>query len=284
MNIPDLETFLQWTPEEIARTAPETLLYAPAGTRRRAALDGISREKYADWAMQELGNNVSQFFRLGVRNVVVPLLAPGQLREPVREYREHVVEWVAQQATSGALDQVANMFGYRLRLIGPATKSSNMLKDASSELINRSYDKQRPVLWMYVVQFDEEPWKEVLQTALSCGSDDREMIVRSLYGENIASITMYIGFGRFVVHPRIIPLILFNDDVQCYWTTKAGFRITETMVRRIFYDAVFSRARDNGDRVERYEHVEELSKYWERDVVFGIGRNMHGFWIPDMPS
>lgn len=281
-NMPDIESFLALPDAEIARVAPSTVLFAPAGTRRRAALDNIPSEQYTAWAIQKLGHTVQLFFQLGVRHVIVPFLAPGQLQEPEENYRNNIIGWVAKQTTSQDLEQISKNYNYRLRLIGPATKSSEALFSAANTLLGRPCTEGLPTLWMYVVQFEDEPWREVLNIAASHAVTEREEIVKLLYGEVIPSVELYIGFGRFVLHPRLLPLSLFDRDVQCYWTTKAGFNINENMIKRIFYDARFSRARDNGERLRRYEYADELRDFWESDRIIGTGIYHHGFWLPNI--
>lgn len=279
MLIPDIETFLEWTNDQVAEFAPKTVVYAPAGTRRRAILEGIPVAEYSTWAIQELGESVPTLFEHGIRHVIVPSLGPHQLHDPQEEYRSQIIHWVANQSTSKILQTIAEKHQYRLMLIGPAIKNNKILFDASMELKNRKQNPKHPILWMYVVQSYDEPWREVLDTAIAHQVNDRGAIAQILYGEEISPVSLYIGFGRLNLHPRIIPLILFDDDVQCYWTTKAGFRISKMAVRKILYDSIYSRSRYNYHQT-RYDFINELKNNWNKEVIMGLGSNMRGFWFP----
>ncbi len=280
MNIPELSTFMNWNNEQVADIAPETVLFAPAGTRRRAALDGIPRSEYSSWAIRELGESVALLFKNGARNIITPLLGPRQLSDPQEEYRNQVIKWISEQSTSEELKTLSELHRYNLRLIGPATRYNNTLKQASIKLKERSYNTNNPTLWMYVVQNDEEPWEEAFETAISHNTKIRSDIARILYGEDIKPVSLYIGFGRLTFHPNLIPITLFSQDIQCYWTTKAGFRISHNSLRKILYDSIFSRARNNEERITRNYYAQELEYHWNKEVIIGLGWSEHGFWIP----
>ncbi len=279
LTIPDIETFLGWTNEQVAEVAPKTVVYAPAGTRRRALLDGVQSADYSTWAIQELAESVKILFEHGVKHVIVPTLGPGQLEDPHKEYSSQIVDWIVRQATSETLQSIANKSHYRIRLIGPATRNNRLLCNAAIQLKNRHQDPNHPIMWMYVVQSYDDPWIEVIETISNYKVTNRAGLVRMLYDEDIPPVSLYIGFGRFAIHNRIIPLILFDDDIQCYWTTKAGFRISKTAIRKIIYDAVYSRSKENIEQ-DRYDYVDFLRGDWNREIIMGLGSNIHGFWFP----
>ncbi|GAB4201927.1 MAG: hypothetical protein OHK0022_24490 [Roseiflexaceae bacterium] len=162
MNTPDIDTFMNWTNAQVAEVTPETVLFAPAGTRRRAEIDGIPNSEYSTWAIRELGESVALLFDNGIKNIIVPLLGPRQLSDPQEEYRRQVINWIAKQSTSDELKNLADIHRYQIRLIGPATRYNETLRNASTQLKERVSNSIQPTLWMYVVQNDNEPWEEVL--------------------------------------------------------------------------------------------------------------------------
>ena len=68
---PSLEEFLAAPPEVVARVAPQSVSYVPAGSRRQATSEGIPLDdRYPAWARQRILASVAQFFHLGVQHVI----------------------------------------------------------------------------------------------------------------------------------------------------------------------------------------------------------------------
>lgn len=279
-NIPSLEAFLAAPAAEVAAVAPATAIFAAAGTRRRAALERIPPETYSEWAIQGLGQNAAIFFRLGIRHLIVPLLSPGQIAEG-GEYGQKVVSWVIDQALGPTLTTIAKDHGFNTKFLGPATKSHTGIKQAQQELLERIRAPESPTLWMYVQQYYDEPWSEILNAAQSSNTHSRSELVKMLYGADIPSVRLFVGIGRLQLNTLIIPPLLFDATMHCYWTQRAGFYLTDTMIRRIIYDLTFSRNTNTLLRKERYQHVHQLRHHWDHTSIIGVGQNMSGFWIPD---
>lgn len=280
MNVPDLDAFLTAPHQTVAAVAPQTIIFAPAGSKRLAVIEQIPVEHYSEWVMQELSRMLPMFFQLGVRNVLLPTLGPKQFLEPVTGYQDQILHWVVQFSLGAALTRAAFEHGFRVRLIGPATRSVPVLGEAANQLLEQHPDRDLPVLWLYVVQSDEEPWMEVIKAAQRTNATTRGELVQALYEEEIPSATVLIGSGRPILHTRIMPPLLFDSDLQCYWTRCAGVRITEEMIRRVIYDATFSRNTYTEARATRYRHANKLRQHWEGQSIMGIGQNMFGFWVP----
>ncbi len=280
MTIPDLDAFLAAPHQTVAAVAPQTIIFAPAGSKRLAAIERIPMEHYSEWVMRELSTMLPMFFRLGVRHVILPTLGPKQFLEPVVGYQDQILNWVVQFSLGASLTQAAFLHGFRVRMIGPAIRSVPTLRQAAAKLLEQHCNLDLPVLWLYVVQSDEEPWMEVIDAARRTSATVRSDLVRALYEEDIPSATVLIGSGRPMLHTRIVPPLLFDDDLQCYWTQCAGVRISEEMIRRVIYDATFSRNTYTEERATRYHHADKLRQHWEGQAIMGIGQNMFGFWVP----
>lgn len=280
MTVPSLEEFLAAPDVEVAKVAPQTILYAPAGTRRRALLDGIPLDQYSSTSMKELLQVAQMFFRLGVRNLIVPSLGSSQLAE-VPAYSQKIAYWIAEQVMSDSVIHMARSCGFSIRLIGLAKENEQVLKDAQLKLETCIADMNVPILWMHVIKTVDDPWQEIIQSIRRSSASTRAELVRELYGRDIPPARIFIGFGRMMLYPEIIPLLLFQDRLHCYWTEKAGFRITERMIRSILYDAVFLRDRgDAENREQRYEYLDALKIRWESESIIGVGERVFGFWLP----
>src|SRR2546430_149017 len=77
--------------------APDTVIFAPGGTRRQATLLGIKPDtrKYAVWGGESLIRCLEILFKFGVKNVFVGIIRFPNLIE-VSYQRDHLVEWIHQ--------------------------------------------------------------------------------------------------------------------------------------------------------------------------------------------
>ena len=91
-TIANLEDFLAAPIEQVAAAAPATMIFAPGGTRRRAALAGISpqSEAYAQWSREQMIACCGRWFEHGIRHLFMNILRPAQLAETGR-YRERLL-------------------------------------------------------------------------------------------------------------------------------------------------------------------------------------------------
>src|SRR5690242_11305219 len=90
---PTLEAFLAAPAATVAAVAPPTAMWAPGGTRRQGAREGVPLdEAYVDWSGPPLLDNLALFFRLGIQHLILLGLGPNQFADAGR-YAERVVAW-----------------------------------------------------------------------------------------------------------------------------------------------------------------------------------------------
>src|SRR5688500_13636347 len=64
----DLAAFLAAPDHVVAAVAPATVIYAPSGTLRQAALAGVTHnDDYPRWILPQMIATIEMFFRLGVK-------------------------------------------------------------------------------------------------------------------------------------------------------------------------------------------------------------------------
>lgn len=277
-SIPTLEEFLAAPDAQVAAVAPETLIFAVGGTRRAAALAGISPQSddYARWSRTQMMTCIATFFRLGVRHLFTTAIRPGQLAETGR-YRERLLHWVDWGlAGSEALAEYAR-HKWRVHLLG--TESLPELQSAAERVQVMTQDYHEHTLWWYVVPDREAPWQSLL-TAVQCmQSPTRADLIRAMYGEDVPLATMYVGFGKPMVAPDILPPILAGE-IQCYWPQRPGYTLDEALIRRIFYDYAYLRPTWRADRAGRYDDLDAQRAAWETQAILGVGQKLGDFWYP----
>lgn len=274
---PNLAEFLAVPAETVAAVAPPTAIYAPGGTRRRARMEGGQiDETYVEQGRLELVANFALFFRLGIRHLVVPSLGPHQLQEVGNQYGARILDWIRRATCSPEMIAVYQQRGWRGRMIIPSPLAE--IRAAAADL-QAATPHGEATVWYYLVADDADPWTNLLTLAAQTGARTREEAIRILYGEDIPPATLFVGFGKPVTGSTLIPPLLTGPDLHCYWTQRAGLRLTDDMLRRILYDYAYARRTWRPDRTDRYAHAQLA--HWDTTGIIGVGSQIDGFWYPD---
>jgi hypothetical protein len=278
-NRPALEDFLSAPDEVVAAVMPPTVVYASGGTRRSAALSGISAQSddYARTQRERMVACFDRFFRLGVRHLFTCAVRPGQFDE-VGRYREQLFHWIDWGLTGAeALADYARL-GWRVRISG--LEAVPELRELNERLVAATPATWEHTLWIYGSATRGSLWEQTLAAANATNARTQTELLRALLGEDVPTAGLWIGFGKPMLTQDIIPLALI-DETQCYWTQIPGYDIDEDLIRRIVYDSVFRRQTWQKDKSRRYADVEETRSIWESRHVLGIGTRTGGFWHPD---
>jgi hypothetical protein len=230
-STPRLEDFLAAPAEQVAAAAPATMIFAPGGTRRRAALAGISpqSEAYAQWSREQMIACCGRWFEHGVRHLFMNILRPAQLAETGR-YRERLLDWVEWGVTGAdALDDYARR-GWRVRLLG--AESIPRLAAADACLRAATAGAEGPTLWFFVVPEPDATWRWLLAALQHQEAPSLEEAIRRLYGETVPQATMFVGFGKPLLASDLLPPLLAGQ-LQCYWTQRPGYDIDAPTLRRM---------------------------------------------------
>ncbi len=161
---PSLEEFLAAPIERVRQIAPATLILTNGGTRRRAALAGISPTsvEYARWTRQQMVNCFDLIFRHGVGNIISTVLAESNYNEETIGYREQLVHWTnGILAGQEALSDYVNR-GWRVHLVG--TETWPELKPAADQIRQRTAYLNGPNVWLTVASYAEACWDTIFST------------------------------------------------------------------------------------------------------------------------
>lgn len=277
-EIPSLAAFLQAPDADVSRVAPESLVFAAGGTRRRVVLDGYGAdsEEYPRIARRQMIDAIARFFRLGVKHLFMTALRPSQLAE-VGRYRERIISWVEEGLSGPAALAEFERYGWAVRMTG--TESVPELAPAAERMRAAHPGPAQHTVWWGVGATPESPWDAVIQAMARSGARTRAEAIEAIYGQPVPLISMYIGFGKPLIAPDVVPLLLAGE-MQCYWTQRPGNGIDEETVRRIFYDYAYLRRTWKADKRERYAQVAAQRSQWERGTILGMGRKLGDFWYP----
>jgi hypothetical protein len=274
-----LAEFLAAPPAAIQPFAPASLVYAAAGTRRSAALEGFSSSSdgYAEWSRSRMIEVLQMMYAHGVQHIFTIPATPGQFAE-VGAYRNNLLRWIEWGVAGDAALAEYAALGWRVRLfcIGTPELAAVPARLATLPAANCAEAK---TLWYIVVADSEALWRTLLSAAAVHRAATRAAAAQALYGEVPPDVELLIGFGKPVVAPELLPPLL-HDKVDCYWTQRPGYRMDEEEFRRILYDHAVTRATWRADKSERTAAVLDQRAAWEQGPVLGLGRRLGPYWYP----
>lgn len=276
--LPTLEQFLEAPLEQVREVAPSTLVWTVEGTRRSAALSGIDvrTDEYPRWTLLQMNECVQMFFRCGVRHVFTTLLTPSQFAEATPRYRERLIDWLALLARDPDVLAPYVRHGFRLRLLGAASLPE--IRPIAEEL-EAATPHGAHTLWCSVVAEPGAPWDELLQAAGRSGARTRQDSIRALYGEDIPLASMMVAFGKPVISPDQVPPLLVGK-MDCYWTQRPGYRMTEQELRTMLHDHAYVRRTWRTDKTGRAGEALAFRRAWEEGPTLGLGIRLGPFWYP----
>ena len=280
MNYPSFAEFNSLSSSEIARFTPKTIMYNTSGSRRSAALAGITPEgdEYVAWNRKGMMSRLKMLFDHGVENILKPVVTPSMFSEKTENYSEHLWRWIDWAfASDEVLAEFADL-GWNVKII--FSEFMPELKHAHDKLNSIEYREGGPNLWVIVNpkhnQFNE--W--MLEKIQRCGpvANSKEAI-ELLYGRYIPPAQLYLDFGKLIISPDIVPPFL-KGVMDCYWTQQPGYRLTQENFRRILYDSLYTRKTWKEDKRGRALEAVKMREDWEGDKVVGIGKRIEPYWYP----
>lgn len=273
-RIPSLEEFLAAPEEVVAAVAPETMIYAAGGTRRAAALAGITLgDAYAHWSAARFLSTSSLCFRLGIRHLIAPVGRP-QIFAESGIFRREFCRWVHLAVANERALAYYRRANWRVRLVVAGDPVPDLEKTVA-ELDHATHRATGPRLWILTTPDYDQLWRWIL----SVGAPTRKAAVHRLFGEEIPPATLLVSFGKPLVALDHLPPVLF-EEIQCYWTQRPGYSLTERELRAILYDQSYLRATWRRDKTGREREALAHREAWEGGPLIGLGRKVGPFWYP----
>lgn len=282
---PGLAEFLAAPLEQVVRAAPPTVLFAPGGTRRSAALAGVGphSDDYANWSRLQMLGCLERLFKHGVRHLFAVMLRPAQVAE-TGPYRERLFDWLAEGLAGDSACADYSRLGWRARISGADEIAP--LAAAAERLQRLSAPPAAPTVWFLLTASAEAQFRSMQRVLRNPEVTCRADAARLLYGEEIPPASLLLSFGKPLVGPDILPPFL-TEEVQCYWSQRPGFNLDDQTLRHIIYDYAVLRRTWRKEKGDRYRFVLGQRSLWERTpaLVLGLGRHLEGdFWYPQEPE
>ncbi len=276
---PSLADFLTAPLEAISPYAPPALVYAAAGTRRSATLAGLdaNSEEYVQWSRSRMVEALQLIFAHHVQHIFTIPATPGQFAE-VGPYRHNLVRWIEWGVAGRDALAEYNRLGWRVRLVHAGVPE---LVDAERRLagLAAAQDVNAKTLWYVVIADNEALWQQLLAAAATAKAGTRQEAARAFYGETPPDISLFLGFGKPVIAPDLLPPLL-HDKVNCYWTQRPGYRLTEQELRTILYDHALLRPTWQADKSKRAAAALQQRQAWLEGPILGLGSRLGPYWYP----
>lgn len=293
-----LTPFLDLPVEEVARlvhaAGTRVAVFPINGTRRWFMIEhrddaeaGFS-STYLHVIVQRHVDLYRQFFDCGIDTLLTPAFGPD-LVERGETYMEMVAEGLTHLATHPVFLGFFEEYQVRVRFYGEyerffrGTRHAHLL-DTFREVMARTADNDRFRLLFGICAGDAT--ESIATLAVRYYREhglvpDRDTLVELYYGEQIAPVSLFIGFDKPCVFD--MPIIATGNE-DLYFTVSPSFYLTERHLRMILYDHLYSRRNepdygamtcDDWDMMRDYYQVNR-----ERTLGVGVRHEPSDFWYP----
>jgi ferredoxin len=111
---------------------------------------------------------------------------------------------------------------------------------------------------------------------------NKEALVRKYYGEDLPSVSMFIGFDKFSVFD--MPLLSTGEE-DLYFSVSPSPYMTTHQLRAILYAHIYVRPIPEPDYTKLpAEELNWLRDYYRhnKDYAFGVGKLKFNLWFPEI--
>jgi hypothetical protein len=273
-------TFRDLPIEAVRSVAPRTVMLCGAGTRRAAMLQGLhpkSQLEYFRWSLLESCASFERWFYHGARDLFICLFRSSQVREG-GAYKRGLIPLTIQVLTELADTWTNTPPPYALRTFGDSDFPE---LSAILERLRAVTDRPGiPRLWWTFFATPSSPYTHSFARLAGRIVHTQAEAIAAIYGSDVEPCHLYVAFGKPILTAELqLPFLI--DEAQAMWYQTPGYHIlSDSMIRRMIYEAVYTRSTWAEDKGDRYETVPRNRAVWNQPLVLGFGRRMGGFWYP----
>ena len=294
-----LERFLELSTDEVAAlvkaTGQKVVVFPVNGTRRWFMLEHAEKigdnffEAYMDVSIQNHVHLCSMLYDHGIHTILTPVFG-HELMHRGDEYTKRVgMDGLVRTATDKSYRDFFEEYKVRVRFYGDYR---DILKGTEFEFVLGSiYEvmdvtKNNTRFNLYFGVFADDSTDTISRLSvehyLAHGAvPDKDTLIRKYYGEELPSVSMFIGFEKFSTFD--FPL-LSNGSEDLYFSVSPSPYMTKRQLRAILYDHIYTRRMPDADytSMEKSE-LDWLREYYHtnKDAVLGTGKLKFGIWFAD---
>jgi tuberculosinol/isotuberculosinol synthase len=293
------ERFLQLPTEEISAlvkaTGEKVCVFPVNGTRRWFMLEhgneaGVDFfEAYMDASIKNHIQLCEMFFNHGIDTILAPVFGRELMRRG-DEYTQRVgIDGLARTATDKNYRDFFTRMNVRVRFYGDyrdmltGTPYEYALKSIYEVTESTRHNNgHRLFFGVFADEVTETVSRLSVEHYLAHGAvPDKATLIRKYYGEDMPSVSMFIGFDKFSVFD--MPLLSTGEE-DLYFSLSPSPYMTERQLRAILYDHIYIRRTPEPDYTKLgYEELNWLREYYRnnRDHAFGVGKLKFDLWFPE---
>lgn len=293
------EEFLQLPTPEVATlvqaTGEKVCVFPVNGTRRWFMLEHAHEiktdffEAYMDVSIRNHVELCSLLFDHGIHTILAPVFG-RELMHRGDEYTRRVgIDGLVRTAMDPSYRRFFEQYNVKVRFYGDyrdvltgtpyeyALKSIYEVTEAT-----KHHHNVRLFFGVFADKVTETISRLSVEHYLAQGSiPDEQTLIRKYYGEDISSVSLFIGFDKFSVFD--MPLLTTGEE-DLYFSLSPSPYMTQKQLRAILYDHIFVRPTPEPDytRLSNKE-LEWLRDYYRshQDEAFGVGKLKFNLWIPE---
>jgi adenosine tuberculosinyltransferase len=247
--------------------------------------------RYLDAAGRRHIELYRMLFEHGLETVLTPVFGPDLL-ERGEGYMKMAAAGLARLATHPDFLHFYEEHGVQVRFYGDYRKffagtACAFLSDVFDEVTARTQHHQRHRLFYGVCAHDAtETIAELsINYHLTYGNKpDKKTLVELYYGAYVPPVNLFIGFDKFSVFD--MPLVATGNE-DLYFTVSPSLYMTESQLRDILYDHLYTRRQKEKDYTELSRAGRKaMRQFYQQNIgtTLGIGAvdKRAGFWYPMM--
>jgi len=294
------ERFLQLPTDEVSKlvqaTGRKVCVFPVNGTRRWFMLehgDEIGNDFFEAYMDRSIKNHVdlcTMLFEHGVQTILAPVFG-RELMLRGDEYTKRVgMDGLVRTATDKSYRDFFEKYNVKVRFYGDYR---DVLTGTPYEYALKSiYEvteatKHNTAFQLFFGVFADEVTETIARLSvehyLAQGSiPDKETLIRKYYGEDLPSVSMFIGFDKFSVFD--MPLLTTGEE-DLYFSVSPSPYMTEHQLRAILYDHIYVRPVPEPDYTKLSdEELDWLREYYRhnKDYAFGVGKLKFNLWFPEI--
>ncbi len=296
------EQFLQLPAPEVAtlvKAAGRKVCALPVnGTRRWFLLEHADQikgdfiEPYLNAMIQNHVKLCAMVFDHGIDTILAPIFGYKLLYRGEEYVKRVACDGMARVATDPVYREFFDRYSVKVRFYGDYY---NQFSGTSHEYVLKSVQeiteatKQntgcRLFFGVFADQATEITARLAVEHYLAEGCiPDQKTLIRKYYGDDIAPVSIFIGFDRFNAFD--MPMLTTGLE-DLYFSRSPSSYMTQAQLRAILYDHLYVRSSPVPDytKISKGE-LDWLRDYYRKnqDHAFGVGKLKSGIWIPVLES
>ena len=293
------ENFLQLPTREVAAlvgaTGEKVCVFPVNGTRRWFVLEhaeeikGDFFEAYIDASIRNHVELCAMLFEHGIETILAPVFGRELMRRGNEYTRRVGIDGLVRTATDKNYREFFEQYDVRVQFYGDyrdvltGTPYEYALKSMYDVIEATNHNTGvRLFFGVFADEVTETVARLSVEHYVAQGSiPDKQTLIRKYYGEDMAPVSLFIGFDKFSVFD--MPLLATGEE-DLYFSLSPSPYMTQPQLRAILYDHLFVRPTPEPDytRLSK-EELNWLREYYRRnrDYAFGVGKLKFNLWIPE---